>query len=274
MNVETKHPGGVRFADFETVLSAVAGVFNNRRATFASRLKQWQKMGFPATPKAGRGGRAIYRLQHILQAAILIELLGLGLTPERGIALVKHWWPQIRAGLIEAVDMIERGSPEPIYLAVSLDALSELRLSSGHIGHAWSGEAGALVGLSWDREAQPVPEILYKYSCLYGRSPEYLQTALQTEFARTLVLDVSRLVLLVLTNLRHFHSNLMPDFAAEWAEIRREDADWRRAFDKLSEMEPEMQKYLAQERANLVLEAREQAAVLNGKDAVDVGTQA
>lgn len=114
------------FGQLEACASHIARVAEEKRYTFQSRLKQWQKMGFPSGTKVGRGTKVKYTLTHLLQIVLMMQLLRMGLTPERSIKMVNKGWPQFRQGLVEAIDHIAEEEPVIMYAVVTVNALGEL----------------------------------------------------------------------------------------------------------------------------------------------------
>ena len=122
---------GLSFGQLEACLAHIGRVAYQKRYTFQSRLKQWQKMGFPAGTKVGRGTRVSYTLAHLFQLVLMMQLLRLGLTPERSIKMVNAAWPKFRRGLLETIDHLAEREPPITYAIVHANALAELE---------WGGE--------------------------------------------------------------------------------------------------------------------------------------
>ena len=118
------------FGQLEACSAHIARVAEEKRYTFQSRLKQWQKMGFPAGTKVGRGQKVRYTLTHLFQIVLMMQLLRLGLTPERSIKMVNAGWPRFRQGLLEAIDHIAKDDPVITYAIVSVNALGELEMTA------------------------------------------------------------------------------------------------------------------------------------------------
>jgi len=119
------------FADAHFVVSMVAGISPEKGETFRSRLKQWQKMGFPQGTKVGRGVKAEYGAAQIFQLVLLVKLLRIGLTPDRAQRVIKSAWTRFMGGITEALICMSNGADHLHYFLVQLDALSELTSPGG-----------------------------------------------------------------------------------------------------------------------------------------------
>lgn len=109
----------------------MAGIAPEKGETFQSRLKQWQKMGFPEGTRVGRGTKAEYGALQVFQLVILVKLLRVGLTPERAQKLVTSAWPVLRGGIVEAALCMANGADHLHYYLIQLDALSDLTTPGG-----------------------------------------------------------------------------------------------------------------------------------------------
>lgn len=92
----------MQFREVETALAHLIGVHPEKRARFQALLKQLQRMGFPEGVNAGKTSRAAYNASHLFQLAVALEILQIGIAPERAIRFVRTWWDQIRKGLLLA----------------------------------------------------------------------------------------------------------------------------------------------------------------------------
>lgn len=71
---------------FATVAGALARVNlirEDARSAFDARLKHFQRLEFPPGTNTGRGRAATYGIGHVLQLAFALELVQLGVPPER-----------------------------------------------------------------------------------------------------------------------------------------------------------------------------------------------
>lgn len=122
------------FAEASYVVAFVAGIAPEKGDTFQSRLKQWQKMGFPEGTRVGKGKRAEYGAAQVLQLVLLVRLLRVGLTPERAQAVIRAGWDRFKGGFIEAITCQANAEPHLHYFMVLLDALSDLT-APGEMDH-------------------------------------------------------------------------------------------------------------------------------------------
>jgi hypothetical protein len=114
------------FGQVEAILAEMQGVHPLRRAAFQSRLKQWQKMGFPEGVNVGRGVRAGYGADQLYQLVYMIELLRVGLTPDRAIEVVGTAWEALRVGILETTVCIAGGADHMHYSSIQIDSLTSL----------------------------------------------------------------------------------------------------------------------------------------------------
>ena len=115
------------FKEAAFVLSFANGITIENMQAFHSRMKQWQKMGFPDGVNVGRGVRAEYGATQIYQLAIMLKLMRVGLTPERAQHVVKAAWITFKDSIIEATICIANGAPHLHYCFIQTDALSDLK---------------------------------------------------------------------------------------------------------------------------------------------------
>lgn len=71
----------IGYGTLEDALAEAFGVSDGRSSAFASRLKYFGRLGFPAAARVGRGTRAVYGLIDVVQLAVAIELNDLGVPP-------------------------------------------------------------------------------------------------------------------------------------------------------------------------------------------------
>jgi hypothetical protein len=137
----------VQYKDIEAVLAHLVGVYPDKRPRFQARLRQLQRMEFPKGINAGRSGRAHYSGDHLVQIAIAVELLQVGMTPERVIKTVELWWDKIRKGWLLA-----EKCPHPVIISFKPKDFSGLRSStelSDDDRIAWSSNGCAIGTLDY-----------------------------------------------------------------------------------------------------------------------------
>lgn len=76
----------LRFNQVERMLHQLHAIGPGKHAAFRSRLQHIQRLGFPAGANTGRGRPAAYSAGQIMSLAIAVELLQLGMSPERAVA--------------------------------------------------------------------------------------------------------------------------------------------------------------------------------------------
>ncbi|WP_070151101.1 hypothetical protein [Sphingobium phenoxybenzoativorans] len=73
----------------EDLIAELHGIPPSRRTALLGRFKHFKRLGFPAGVNTGRGKPADYDVSAVLRLLIAFELLQLGQTPEKAIALMK-----------------------------------------------------------------------------------------------------------------------------------------------------------------------------------------
>jgi hypothetical protein len=121
-------PQILSFGEVERILGRILQVAPERMPTLRARLKQWQKLDLPEGIKTGKGVRAEYGPEQVLQIAVLAKLLGTGMSLENAVLNVKRGWLVIKAQIVRALIAIAL-QEGPVYLTVSVDALAQLRYS-------------------------------------------------------------------------------------------------------------------------------------------------
>ena len=123
--------GTLSFSELEAVVAKSCSISYQKRDTFRSRLKQWQKMGFPRIAPVGRGSKQKYALKHVFQLTTLLRLLDCGLTPEPAISVLAMNWLDVQDGIQTAIYRRLNSTigitPEGVYALVEMNALGHLR---------------------------------------------------------------------------------------------------------------------------------------------------
>jgi hypothetical protein len=82
------------FRQVESILADCYNIASSKRTTFASRLKNFHRLGFPLHFKAEQGKVARYSAGHLAMMALALDMTNLGLTPERIVrVLTLNWFP-------------------------------------------------------------------------------------------------------------------------------------------------------------------------------------
>lgn len=115
------------FAQAQFIAATSAGVKAEKLGSLTSRLKQWQKMGFPdGTRGVGRGAKAEYGATQVFQLLLMMKFLKLGVTPERAKEIISAGWDQFRHGIFRTLLSHGSNDGDRHYFFVQLDALTEL----------------------------------------------------------------------------------------------------------------------------------------------------
>lgn len=131
-------------------MSAV--IVPEKLGSLKSRMKQWQKMGFPeGTRGVGKGAKAEYGACQIFQLMLMMKLLKLGLTPERAKEIIESRWGDFRYGIARALIGQAMNVDERNYFIVQLDALSELTTpDADHMHVEVTFVASSIIKDAWD----------------------------------------------------------------------------------------------------------------------------
>ena len=202
------------------VVSLVADISVGKSETFRSRLKQWQKMGFPEGTKVGKGVKAEYGALQIFQLILLIKLLSIGLTPERAQNLIKFGWPRFKFGFIEALKSMKNSENRLHYFFIQIDALSELTAPGK------SDDTHTFVDVFADYEllmALDAPDP--NWTDQEKRQQSYLSFLVKNRMLTTITVEIDSLFVWVWAALGAVNKSpdIFADELAEWAaEIKNE----------------------------------------------------
>ena len=78
--------------DAERILLGLAGVADDRAASFVERLKQLRRLGVPSRIEKGRGRRNGRTLEQMLELALALRLLEAGIASSDVARLVREEW--------------------------------------------------------------------------------------------------------------------------------------------------------------------------------------
>lgn len=225
------------FGQLEACLAHIQQVSDEKRYTFQSRLKQWQKMGFPAGTKVGKGAKVKYTFQHLCQIVIMMQMMRLGLTPERSIHMVNSGWPLFRMGLLDAIDHLAKVNPQIVYAFIHVNALAEL---------SWNPEpwketvhvdivtdemlAGLWFGID-ESDRWEVSEAKAAEAKKRGYSEEAWIEALRMSLADTIVIELNLVVMTCLFAIEQVVRMDPKSFSREIAEWRNDHKNWKRSSE-------------------------------------------
>ena len=114
------------YGELEGYLAEMHHVSNNKRAALKGRLKHFQRLGWPSGTNQGKGARVQYGVGQTLSLALGLEMLQLGLTPEKIVEQMRLGGISLPYGFIECLDQYGPEA-EPIFYAFSPEALSSFR---------------------------------------------------------------------------------------------------------------------------------------------------
>jgi hypothetical protein len=225
------------FGQLEACLAHIQQVADEKRYTFQSRLKQWQKMGFPAGTKVGKGVKVKYTFQHLCQIVVMMQMMRLGLTPERSIHMVNSGWPRFREGMLQGIDNLAKVQPQIVYAFVHVNALAELNwdpmpwkdtvtvdiVTDEELSGLWFGIDETE---RWDETEAKAAETKKR-----GYSSEAWVEMVRMSLADTIVIELNLIVMTCLFAIEQVVRMDPKLFAPEIAEWRREDKNWRRSAE-------------------------------------------
>lgn len=116
------------------VLADAMMVDNKGASAFLGRFQHLQRLRLVQGINPGRGKQAEYRANHVLIIALAMQLLQLGLTPERAVRLIQTNQDRVRLGISLAVRSEDSLNPAFLYFDPAL--LTELGDRSGEYDHA------------------------------------------------------------------------------------------------------------------------------------------
>jgi len=100
-------------------LAAYLNVHPDKIGTFRSRMKQLQRLEFPAGVNIGRGVRMTYTAEHLLQLAVAFEVIGTGLAAKAATDLVSEHWMKFQTAFARAHSLIGYGSEPETFVCVA-----------------------------------------------------------------------------------------------------------------------------------------------------------
>lgn len=106
------------YRQLEVILAAYLNVHPDKIGTFRSRMKQLQRLEFPAGVNIGRGVRMTYSAEHLLQLAVAFEVIGTGLAAKAATDLVSEFWERFQAAFGRAHKRLAYGSEAETFVAV------------------------------------------------------------------------------------------------------------------------------------------------------------
>ncbi len=268
---------GLSFADLEMLLITSMQIDQERRATFVSRLKQWQKMNFPEMERVGKGSRAVYSLEHVFQLQTLIRLLELGLSPERGIGLIKRHWPGLRLGYVAAFGAITENPREKIFAFFYADALGEIIRTEHDRPSYMTVYEGELIG------AALLPDLGKKifedFANRYEEEPAHLRFQLSAALTASALVELTEIVRRTIAFaeafLPHVYDKLHLGFSRMIDSFDEWEADARAlAPETIEQVGDQYEEYLEWDRTNREKTTHMATAITEKMEAVRGGKKA
>jgi len=106
------------YRQLELILAAYLSVHPDKIGTFRSRMKQLQRLEFPAGVNIGRGVRMTYNAEHLLQLAVAFEVIGTGLAAKAATDLVSGYWERFQAAFGRAHRLQVYGSDAETFVCI------------------------------------------------------------------------------------------------------------------------------------------------------------
>ena len=136
------------FAEVEGALAATYDIADDKRQAFRARLQHLQKLRFPEGLNTGRGRAAKYRAAHLYLLAVAIELLQIGLSPERAKTVIEEYLHSVAMAASLATNgmpMDVRRFESPAFLYCDPAALRDL--TTIYQGEDWASQTFFYAGL-------------------------------------------------------------------------------------------------------------------------------
>lgn len=114
------------YRELEDFLSEIHMIAPSKRTALKGRLKHFQRAGWPAGTNKGKGARVEYGIGQTLLLAMGMELLQLGMTPERIVSHFAIGNYGLAQSFIEVVRNIQKNALPVVYVFCA-DALQPLQ---------------------------------------------------------------------------------------------------------------------------------------------------
>lgn len=82
--------------DIESMLAARHGIVGERQVAFRGRLEHLRKLGCPTGVQTGKGKPAVFGWQQLIELAVALELIDLGITPDEAARVIKLHQDRLR----------------------------------------------------------------------------------------------------------------------------------------------------------------------------------
>ena len=114
------------YGEIEDFLAKIHSVTPDKRTALKGRLKHFQRLGWPAGTNQGKGARVRYNPGQTLSLAVALEMLQLGMTPERVVEHLGIYGSYLAMGFVDVL-ISDRPLEEPVFFVFDPDALRLLR---------------------------------------------------------------------------------------------------------------------------------------------------
>lgn len=116
----------ISYATLEDVLAQTFGIAAGRRGALVGRLKYFARIGFPRSAKVGRGVRARYGVEDLLDLALALDLTDVGMTPIPIASRIEANAADLHAAFADAWRMSERSPDDRPWWVLSLGMLETM----------------------------------------------------------------------------------------------------------------------------------------------------
>lgn len=125
---------GIGRSHLLSVLGQAMLVETASAGAFLGRFQHLQRLRLVEGINPGRGRQAAYRANQVMVIALAMQLLQLGLSPERAVRIIKENKERVRLSISLAVTSAERLAPAFLYFDPAL--LTALGAEGDHADHA------------------------------------------------------------------------------------------------------------------------------------------
>lgn len=139
----------IGYGELEDFLAEIHGVAPEKRTALKGRLKHFQRLGWPSGTNKGKGARVEYGIGQTMNLAMGMEMLQLGLTPERVVEQLGMAGSTLCKGFKEALEDYGPNA-EPIFFIFMPESLRPLR---GEVGRHPTGLQSLMVSRSQVQQA-------------------------------------------------------------------------------------------------------------------------
>lgn len=115
------------YAELEDFLAELHRVAPEKRIALRGRLKHFQRLGWPEGTNQGKGARVQYGIGQTMSLVMAMEMLQLGLTPERVVEQMTYSMTYLPQGFQASLKAIREGDEDEILYVFSPECLYSLR---------------------------------------------------------------------------------------------------------------------------------------------------